>query len=222
MKNIGILVAMPTELDLFAGSLENLNIKNINPFRFFCGSIDYKNIVVAQSGMGKVNAALCCQTLIREFSPDVIVHIGISGGLDSSLKIGDFVIGKDLVYHDVWCWEPNQYGQIQDMPASYYSDPKLVEKFKEYPSGLFCCGDRFISDKNELASITQHFPHALAVDMESTAVAQTCYLHNIPLLSIRQISDTPGIDNHMDQYEAFWKNAPKNSCATLKNILKKI
>lgn len=222
MKTIGILVAMQKELDLFTSSLEDLSSEDIRPFRFLKGKMSGKNIVIAHSGMGKVNAALCCQTMIREFKPNTFVHIGIAGGLDNSVKIGDFVVGSDIVYHDVWCGDTNKYGQIQNMPLYYHSEPKLRKKFKEYQSGLFCCGDQFISDKTELMHIKKNFPEALAVDMETASVAQTCYLYNVPLFSIRQISDTPGIENHTAQYETFWKNAPQNSCSALKNIIEKI
>jgi adenosylhomocysteine nucleosidase len=70
-----------------------------------------------------------------------------------------------------------------------------------------------------MQKIKNNFPTAMALDMESAAVAQTCYLYNTPLLVIKQISDVPGAENHAEQYAEFWKNAPQNSINMLHNIL---
>ena len=86
-------------------------------------------------------------------------------------------------------------------------------------SGLICSGDQFITDKKELETIKKNFPEGLAVDMESAAIAQTCHLHDMPFISTRIISDTPGVENHMEQYNSFWEKAPEKSFTVLKQIL---
>lgn len=219
MKHIGLMFAMDAEMKFFASKLENLQQKTLHQRTFYTGVVGNKIITAVISGMGKVNAAICAADLISVFKTDLVLNIGISGGLDTSLKIGDFVVGTDIVYHDVWCGNPNKYGQIQNLPEMYHSAPELTTKLSQYRQGLLCCGDYFVEKAEMLQDIKAKFPAALAVDMESAAIAQTCYLYNVPLLTVRQISDVPGSENHAEQYATFWQNAPKQSMRLLTDIL---
>lgn len=86
-------------------------------------------------------------------------------------------------------------------------------------SGLVCTGDQFITNRTELDTIKQRFPDGLAVDMESAAIAQTCYLYNVPFLSFRIISDTPGVEDHASQYADFWGTMAERSFLTIWTFL---
>ncbi|MBP5353074.1 MAG: 5'-methylthioadenosine/adenosylhomocysteine nucleosidase [Alphaproteobacteria bacterium] len=222
MNKVGIILAMQKELELFAGSLSDLKIEKIHHLNFYGGKLNNMDVVAVVCGTGKVNAALGTALLLENFQPDLLLNIGISGGLDSTLEIGDFVVADAVVYHDVWCGEPNLYGQVQDLPAQFFPEPNLSAKFPNYRHGLLCCGDRFISEAQELQLIKQHFPTALAVDMESAAIAQTCFLYRCPFFCVRQISDTPGVKHHAAQYDAFWQNAPQNSIRALHTVLENL
>ena len=141
----------------------------------------------------------------------------------------DCVIGKEVVYHDVWCGEGNEVGQVQGMPARYLADERLkqtalaVETEVALWEGLICSGDQFITDREGLEKIKRHFPEGLAVDMESGAIAQVCHIYQIPFLSCRMISDTPGqVENHAVQYKNFWTTVPEKSFEVLKQIIEKI
>ena len=219
---IGLIVALSKELTLFANMITDFSEQTFCGRRFLCGKYAGKEIVATVSGMGKVNAALSATALINHFNVDMILNIGISGGLDASLEIGDFVLGEDIVYHDVWSGEGYPYGQVQNMPLYYHSAPQLAEKCPPYRRGLLCCGDKFITSADELNAIKAAFPKALTVDMESAAIAQTCHIQQIPFLCVRQISDTPGVEHHAEQYDSFWRNAPQNSIIEFKNILERL
>ena len=80
-------------------------------------------------------------------------------------------------------------------------------------------GDQFITNRTELDTIKQRFPDGLAVDMESAAIAQTCYLYNVPFLSFRIISDTPGGEDHASQYADFWGTMAERSFLTIWTFL---
>lgn len=130
---------------------------------------------------------------------------GVAGGIDACLKVTDVVASDSLAYHDVWCGDGNEYGQVQGLPAVYKGCAPLLEHAlslnktgleSRIHSGLICTGDRFITNRTELDAIKRRFPAGLAVDMESAAIAQTCYLYDIPFLSFRIISDTPGVEDH--------------------------
>ena len=85
--------------------------------------------------------------------------------------------------------------------------------------GLICSGDQFITDRTQLDKIKSCYPDGLAVDMESGALAQVCYLYDVPFLSFRIISDTPGADKHFDQYQNFWGTMADRSFGVTKALL---
>lgn len=222
---IGLIVAMQSEFDLVVKAFTSPQIKKIKHITFALGEINSKPVVLMQSGMGKVCAAAATVEMINNFSPDMIINTGLAGGLDASMSVMDIVVGQDIVYHDVWCGPGNAYGQIQGLPEFFHSDAKLVDKAQsiktdiQIKAGLITSGDKFISEISELQQIKTAFPAALAVDMESGSIAQVCYLYNIPFLSLRIISDTPGIDNHYAQYVDFWNKAPEKSLEVIKQLL---
>lgn len=86
--------------------------------------------------------------------------------------------------------------------------------------GLICTGDKFITDRKELNEIKSNFPEGLAVDMESAAIAQVCHLYNVPFISFRIISDTPGADKHFEQYQNFWGEMADRSFRITETFLK--
>ena len=228
MTTIGIIVAMTSEFEFVSEILHNRQESSINGFCFVSGELDTKKIVLLKSGIGKVCSALGTVEMIKNFAPDYIINSGIAGGIDIKTQVMDIVVGEDIVYHDVWCGEGNEYGQVQEFPARYHSNNHLLQAVKNIDcdlniyTGLICSGDKFITDKTELATIKNKFPEGLAVDMESASIAQTCYAYNVPYLSLRIISDTPGVENHWQQYENFWNKAPENSLRVLKELIKQI
>lgn len=176
------------------------------------GMVGNNNIVLHKCGIGKVNAAVGTTQFLVEHHPDCVVSTGVAGGIDHKLQVMDVVAASETVYHDVWCGEGNDYGQVQGLPARYQAHPTLLHTAQRVKvsgvrivEGLTCTGDQFITDRPALDAIKQRFPEGLAVDMESAAIAQTCYLHQIPFLSMRILSDTPGnTPDHMAQYQNFW------------------
>lgn len=222
MKKIGLMIAMNKELELLTGFIDFQATKKLHKCIFHLGKYQNNEIIAVVSGIGKVNAALCTADLINFFNTDLIINTGISGGLTPQLEIGDFVVGDDIVYHDVWCGTPNKIGQVQELPEMYHSDKDLSNLLPDLKHGLICCGDLFIDTKSALDNIVAKFPTSLAVDMESAAIAQTCYLYDIPMISVRQISDTPGVEHHAEQYTSFWQNAPQNSAEIVEKLLKRI
>ena len=221
----GIIVAMQSEFDLVKSILQNQTQKQHNHITFVEGAIDNNPVVLMKSGIGKVNAACACVEMINTFKPDIIINTGLAGGIDKNLSVMDIVLASKTTYHDVWCGEECAIGQIPDLPAEFDGDKKLIEIAQNIETdlkihtGLIVGGDVFVTDINTLNDIKTKFPSALAVDMESTAISQVCYLYNVPFLAIRIISDTPGIENHYEQYFDFWNKAPEKSVETIKKIL---
>ena len=208
---IGVISAMDVEHEQLIGLLESKVEKTDKGFRFMEGNIGDNTFILTQCGIGKVNAAVGTTELIRVCEPDCIISTGVAGGIDTCLKVMDVVVSNQIVYHDVWCGDGNAYGQMQGLPLYFEGNSTLLEhatqleqEITNIHSGLICSGDKFITDRKELDSIKTAFPEGLAVDMESGAIAHVCYLFKVPFISFRIISDTPGTDNHFEQYLNFW------------------
>ncbi len=218
MKKIGVIIAMQKELDLYTKHMDNYRIVTFHHHPFYVCKYNNFDLIIAVSGIGKVAASLTTSNMIYSFSPDLVINIGVSGGLDPRLKVGDWVLGLDLKYHDFWC-EFEAKNKDENVNHLYHSDLEISGRQKGCIKGLLCSGDQFITDIQELNDIKAHFPDALAVDMESTAIAQTCAAYQTKFLCLRQISDTPGADNHNEQYNKFWEDAPQRSFNVFKSIL---
>lgn len=193
----------------------------------FCyveGTLAGNQVVLTQCGIGKVNAAVGTAELIRRYHPDCIISTGVAGGIDNCLQVTDVVVSSRVVYHDVCCSMGNEYGQVQGLPLFFEGYAPLLQHAlslngagleSRIHGGLICTGDQFIEDKQQLATIKGHFPDGLACDMESAAIAQTCYLYGVNFLSFRIISDTPGAnEDNFNQYLDFWGTMAERSFQT--------
>ena len=226
---IGVLTAMTSEYEQLAVLLEGAAECSCNGISYLTGRVGENEIILRQCGIGKVNAALGAAELIRAFSPDAMVSTGVAGGIDCCLGVMDVVVSTSIVYHDVWCGMGCEYGQVQGMPTFFPAGENLWRKavaLNEDPenstrihAGLICTGDQFITNREELDKIKSNFPAGLAVDMESAAIAQACYIYGVPFVSFRIISDTPGVDKHIEQYENFWGEMANRSFGVTKRFL---
>ena len=217
---IGIITAMSMEHEQVVRLLNEKKEYTGGPFSFTVGEAGGNTLILMQCGIGKVNAAAGAVELISRFQPDCIVSTGVAGGIDSCLKVMDVVASSHIVYHDVWCGEGNEYGQVQGLPTFFTGNETLLQCANSLTpategmtihNGLICSGDKFITDRAELDYIKGSFPEGLAVDMESGAIAQVCHLYQVPFISFRIISDTPGADEHWQQYTNFWETVAERS-----------
>lgn len=221
---VGVINAMENEHAQLASRLEGVTERTHGIYNYVEGQLGANRLVLARCGIGKVNAALGAAELIRRFAPDCVVSTGVAGGIDASLAVTDVVAGAQVGYHDVWCGEGNEYGQVQGLPPRFDAHSVLLDCARRLNDeaalesrvhcGLICTGDQFITSRAELNNIKGRFPEALAVDMESGAIAQTCHLYSVPFISFRIISDTPGADGHWDQYLNFWDTVADRSFRT--------
>lgn len=225
---IGIIAAMSSEYKQVAQLLEDKKEYTEGIYEYTEGRIKNNTIVLTKCGIGKVNAAAGAVELIHTFAPDCIISTGVAGGIDKCLKVMDVVASQQIVYHDVWCGEGNAYGQIQGLPTFFKGNPTLFEcaisldTDTSIHGGLICSGDKFITDREELNAIKSQFPEGLAVDMESGAIAQVCYIYKVPFISFRIISDTPGAENHWEQYTNFWGEMADRSFGVTKAFLESL
>ena len=223
---IGIIVAMRKELDLLLPLLHDSEESHMSGFEFYCGKIGGHDVMVMQCGIGKVNAAMGALMLVNNFSPNYVINTGVAGGADKSVSVMDVVAGARVAYHDVWCGPESELGRVQGLPLYFEGAARLLELMPERADihkGHICSGDQFIDTMEHVNRIKGNFPEALAVDMESGAIAQVCYLCHVPFLALRVISDSPGASHdNTRQYMDFWNDAPQETFNILKDILSKL
>ena len=185
-------------------------------------------VIVEKCGIGKVNAALGVQRMIYEHHPDCIISSGCAGGNGPDVDVMDIVVSSELAYHDVYCGtaidNTTQYGQVQGLPARFPADPYLLRKSQELKvhAGLIVTGDWFVDSREKMRSIIDKFPEACAVDMESAAIAHTCYLHHVPFISFRVVSDMPLADSHAQQYHDFWGSVAAQSFQATRSFVESL
>lgn len=216
----GIIVAMGKELRLLLPLLTDHRQVTVNDIEFHSGTIGGRQVIAMQCGIGKVNATIGTLTMIDTFHPDVIINTGVAGGTGAA-GILDVVVASEVAYHDVWCGPGTEPGQAAGCPPRLKCalPPDCAAQIEGAKYGLIASGDIFISQPSEVAHILEMYPDALACDMESAAIAQVCYLKNVPFICLRVISDTPGAADNIAQYENFWEDAPEHTFRALHTVL---
>lgn len=220
---IGIIVAMRKELDLLLPLLHNSEESRMSGFEFHRGKVGKHDVMVMQCGIGKVNAAMGTLTLVNSFLPDYVINSGVAGGADQSVAVMDVVAGARVAYHDVWCGPESEIGRVQGLPLYFEGSNRLLDLVPTRDGihkGLICSGDQFIDTMEQVDRIKGNFPDALAVDMESGAIAQVCHQTKVPFLALRVISDSPGASHdNTRQYLDFWNDAPRETFMLLKELI---
>lgn len=214
---------MDKELSLLLPLMTDPSQIAINGFTYHTGFISGNEVVICKCGIGKVNAAVGALTLIENFHPAAVINTGVAGGTgatDRPAQVLDVVLATQIAYHDVWCGPGTEPGQAAGCPARFDCPlPPDVRASMNVREGLIASGDIFVDRAEDLRRILTLYPEALAVDMESGAIAQVCWLKNVPFVCIRVISDTPGGEGNAAAYENFWQAAPIRSFEEVEKLL---
>lgn len=219
----GIIGAMDEEVTTLKDALTDMQVETIAGMDFYTGKLDGKDVVVVQCNIGKVNAGICAQILIDRFGVDAIINTGVAGSLDARIDIGDIVVSTDAVQHDYDLTPAGaQPGEFMDfgiisLPASDAMRKRAVEAAAAAApdvsvyEGRVCTGDQFIASDEKKDWIVSTF-EGLCCEMEGGAIAQVCYLNDVPFVIIRAISDKA--DGSAQQtYSEFEEEAAKNCAA---------
>ena len=224
---IGIIVAMEKESKDFKALMKDVKEIKKHHLTFFTGSLNNKDIVLTVSGIGKVSSSMIVSIMIDYFKDiERIINLGVSGGYGALVNKGDVIVGTKYSYADVdtSCFTGYSYGEVPGLPLYFDGDPDLIKKIKsKVVFGTILTGDKFFTDFEECENIVNnHFKdqNVCAFDMESTAIAQACYLLKVPFLAIRAISDVIGKkDDATDRYKNYVEIACKKASDVLFEIL---
>lgn len=226
---IGIIGAMEEEVAHLKEAMDIEEIAEYAAMKFCRGTLCGKDVVIVQSGIGKVNAAICAQILVDKFQADKIINTGVAGSLDARIDIGDIVISSDAVQHDMDATTfGDPLGQVPQLDTfSFPADAELIEKAKAANEkvnpeiqtfvGRVASGDQFVADKAVKDKIVDNF-HAYCTEMEGAAIAQAAYLNKVSYVIIRAISDKADNSAVMD-YPDFERRAIEQNVRLMKELL---
>lgn len=225
---IGIIAAMEEELKLLVENLEDKSQETVLSNVYYSGRYGEHELVLVQSGVGKVMSAMSVAILVESFKVDAIINTGSAGAVATGLNVGDVVVADTLVYHDVDLTAFGyDYGQMSMQPLYFHSDKTFVSTFEAVLSkeemiskvGLIATGDSFIAGQERIDVIKGHFPQVLAVEMEGAAIAQAAQATGKPFVVVRAMSDTAAHDANIT-FDEFIIEAGKRSAQVLMAFLK--
>lgn len=232
MKKIGIIGAMELEVEELKAKMQVKRIVEKAGMKFFEGVLSNTDVVIVQSGIGKVNAGICVQILVDTFEITTVINTGVAGSLNNKANIGDIIISSESQEHDMDVtalgYEPGIIPQMKE--SVFKADAKIaelaVEVCKEVNpdinvlTGKVVSGDQFISSKEQKEKLINVF-HGDCAEMEGAAIAHAAYLNNIPYLVIRAISDKADGSAQMD-YPTFEKAAAAHSAKLVEHLVARI
>lgn len=244
--------AMPEEIEGVVALLSNPEVTKMGKRSYFTGQINGIETVVVFSRWGKVAAATTVATLIHEFEITELLFTGVAGAIHSDLKIGDIVLGKRLIQHDMDARPLMKQYEIPLLSKTYIESDKThleiaihaintvienkrlhavieMEDLAEFNIsqprlfvGEIASGDQFFSSNEQKHNLNAQLPEVLCVEMEGAAVAQVCYEYEIPFSIIRTISDVADGNSHIDFPAFIQKISSKYAAEIIKNIFQQI
>lgn len=228
---IGIIGAMSEEVESLKKEMQLESKTTKASMDFYKGKLWNHDVVVVVSGIGKVNAAICTQILVDIFDVNMVMNVGVAGGVKENINPGDIVIASSLVHHDMDCSVfGDKIGQVPRMDVyDFKCDEKLVKtaqsialKDSKHKSvvGIIATGDQFIADNQKVKWLEETFD-ASAVEMEGVSIAHVAYQNNIPFIVIRSISDNANTGASID-FEKFVPYAVENSMIFIKGLLESL
>ncbi|HEY3284124.1 MAG TPA: 5'-methylthioadenosine/adenosylhomocysteine nucleosidase [Armatimonadota bacterium] len=236
-RPVAILGAFAEEVESLRGQVRSPRTTVVQGRRFTEGVLRGRRVVVAQSGIGKVNAAAATALMLERFHPSEVLFTGIAGGVNSELRPGDIVLGARVLQHDYGAATPGGTRTSattnpvtgRDNPLYFAGEKRLLgaaqaasrrvrfaaeetsvgRRTPRVLSGTIATGDVFVSSSAKVKELREAF-QADAVEMEGGAVAQICWQQGVPCLVIRSLSDSADENAHQD-LGRFYKTAAANS-----------
>lgn len=232
MKKIGIIGAMELEVSTLKEAMTVSSVTTCAGMDFYEGTLNDTAVVIVRSGVGKVNAALCVQILTDKFAVTHIINTGVAGSLNAALDIGDILVSRDAMHHDVdatiFGYRPGEVPQLgicefvaDDQLASLaIASCREVNPDLQVHLGRVVSGDQFISSSKVKERLIQVF-HGDCAEMEGASIAQSAYLNHIPFVIIRAISDKADGSAEVD-YPVFEEAATRHSARLVADLVKRI
>ena len=231
MTKLGIIGAMQEEVETLLALMENKKELHKAGSVFYEGVLEGLPVVIVQCGVGKVNAAMCAQVLCDLFDVTHLVNTGIAGALSPALDIGDLVVSRDAMYHDVDATAFGYpFGKAPGLDTIEFPADKAMVDYAFAAAeavnpghtkiGRVVSGDQFVADKAVKERIIAN-TQGICTEMEGTAIAQTAYRNGIPFVILRAISDKADDSAEMD-YPTFERIAAHRCAEVTRNLARQL
>ena len=227
---IGIIGAMEQEVAILKGLIAIDDVVKAMHVEFTVGKLHGKDVVLLESGIGKVNVAIATTLLLERFDITMVINTGSAGGIKTDAQVGDIVLSENVAYHDVDVTGFGYVaGQVPGMPVVFDAHADLVRKVEAvlthsktpYFKGQIVTGDAFVHLPVQLEQIKANFTQAVGLEMEAAAVAHVCHVAQIPFVVVRALSDIAGKESELS-FEAFLPLAAKVSSEMVSELVKVI
>lgn len=227
---IGIICAMQEEISEILVFMKNIEKQKYGSFTFIKGDIWSIPCVVTLCGIGKVNAAICTQTLIIRYNPDFVINVGVAGGIVPDINIGDIVIASAVIQHDfdISAFPNRKKGEVPGIDTVEIKTTDWIRNkilvcsqdigTYQVHNGIILSGDQFICSKQKLVELKNEF-NGITCEMEAGSIGQVCYLNKKDFGIIRSISDHADNSSNVD-FEKFVCDSSKNAALILRNFIK--
>lgn len=215
---IAIMGAMPEEIEPIIEKLDNTEVVSYGANKYYTGSYNGQEVVVAYSKIGKVFATLTATVLIEKFSCDRLLFSGVAGAINDELKIGDLIIAKALCQHDLDITAfGHPFGYVPEGDVCIETDRSLRSVAQEVANqkgltlkeGVIATGDQFVANEERKNWIGSTFD-ADALEMEGASVAVVCNALKVPFFVLRAISDSADMDASFN-FDEFLESSAKIS-----------
>jgi len=232
VPRIALIGAMQEELSAVLALMQESSCETVAGRQFWQGHLHGHAVVAVLSGIGKVAAAITATVLIEKFQVHRILFTGVAGGLAPQAKVGDVVVGTELLQHDM---NASPLFPQYEVPllgcARFQADTQMTQCLIESAAhalpqaqvhaGLIISGDQFVASASESQRLQSEISDALAVEMEGAALAQVCHAYGIPLAVVRTLSDRADDQAHVDFLQFVKTVASPYSAAIVSEFLKR-
>ena len=228
---VAIIGAMEQEITLLQSRIQQAQHEQVAHIAITRGTLAGKPVLLAQSGIGKVNAAITTTVLLEKYQAACVINTGSAGGLQGGMKQGDVVVGIQTAHHDADATAFDYViGQLPQMPERYDSDAALVEHAARaaiafdappYTAASSSAATNSSTTPTKSPASARTSPDALAVEMEAAAIAQTCYQFARPCVIIRALSDLADGEAEYS-FETFLQMAATHSAEMVENLVKSL
>lgn len=186
---IGIISAMELEIQPLIERLSPIETFEYLGKNFSVSTQNDHQFILLCSGQGKTNSSIYTQVLIDKFAPELILNIGICGGISSSSSLSDIFLGMKYCHYDI----RKKQSQLKFPYQLFFeADNHVIHSFSTHDPtlklGTFGTGEGFVTTSEQRNALINDF-HIDCVDMESASIAQCCFLNRVRFLSIRVVSD---------------------------------
>ena len=229
---IGIIGALEEEVNEILALMDHAKEESIKEVRFFKGQLSGKDVVVMQSGVGKVLSAMTTTMLLERYDITGIVNVGTAGGLSNACKVLDIIVATKVAQFDIDLTEFGYEHSFSETRFVVDADIEYVKIAEKVLSGLtqesrvfiqpMVTSDQFIHNQEQIDTIMKNYPEAYCADMEAGAIGMVCRQYKTPFIVIRSLSDVATRPNNELTFEEYVKEASKRSAEFCRLFVREI